>query len=147
MGLMQVFRSMRQNDDGSPKCQQSARGLGVRARGDGPIDPQATYDLVVDHHGLVHPVSGGMSVAPNHPKHLERHRRPAEFRGTGKDPVFVTAARSLGEAVTYRADPERAETHGFVEPTRTMLLADYRSALALTAKSWRKVNAEDYRRD
>ena len=84
---------------------------------------------------MVHPQTGGMSVAPDTPMNLPLHRRPAELGGTGKDPVWSIKESQLGPSLSYRPDPD-LEGHGFVEPAFPMSLGDYVGALEGTAGLW-----------
>lgn len=82
---------------------------------------------------------GGLSVTPDDPMRLPPHVRPPRFGGKGKLPVFELPAGSLGGALSYRADPEHPERHGFVEPGAPMHLSEYQSALASTQSGWEEV--------
>lgn len=115
--------------DGLPEIGQSARKLGVRT-GD-----HTTPDiLAVDPSDIVSPGDGGLSVAPDDPKHLPRHRRPATLGGIGVDPVWVIAVTDLQiELAVVRDSP----THALIEPLNPMTLADYEAALAQTRVKWR----------
>jgi hypothetical protein len=94
------------------------------------------YDIPVDSAGNVHPVSGGMSVAPDDPLNLHQHFRPRELGGTGKKPVWWAHRAKLGPDLAYRADPAAPTTHGLVEPAETCTSQAYEAALAATASDW-----------
>ena len=81
-----LYRGMREASDGRPVCGSSARMLGARPH----------IDVPVDRSGIVHPGTGGMSVVPDSPRHLPRHRRPPEYGGTGNDPVWRIQETALG---------------------------------------------------
>jgi hypothetical protein len=100
----------------------SARSLGVRPGDDIPVI-----------NGRVSPGSGGMSVAPDGPMHLPDHRRPPNFGGTGKDPVWEIAIDSLGNDLIFRQDKPN---HGLVEPAREMSIDEFQQALAGLAPKW-----------
>jgi hypothetical protein len=117
-----IFRSMI-SDGGQPKVGNSARTLGIRPGLDIPIGPG----------NMVSPESGGMSVALDTPLNLPKHRLPAFFGGTGRDPVWETAPKLLGPQLTLRPD---SPTHGLVEPSITMSLTAYEQALAGTRNVW-----------
>jgi RHS repeat-associated protein len=121
-----VFRGMT-NDNGSPQIAQSARGLGARV---GP-----GLDIEADAHGMVHPGTGGISVAPS-VGDLPAHRRPPEFGGTGKDPVWKMNTDDLGSDLKHVADKPG---HGTIQPSRSMHVDDYQKALAETQQKWKKV--------
>jgi hypothetical protein len=74
-----------------------------------------------------------MSVAPDDPADLPRHRRPAGLGGIGPDPVWYIEADQLGSELNFRQD--RAG-HGFIEPARAMTLHEYQEALARTRRHW-----------
>ncbi len=131
------YRGMRSTPEGKPQVGDSARELGVRVGGDNP-------DVEVDENGMIDPNKPmkhngklpGMSVAPD-PYVLASHRRPPEFGGTGKDPVWSIDTDKLGPDLKYTQD---SETHGLIQPSDTMALEDYRAALANTQDDWTKVN-------
>jgi len=66
------------------------------------------------------------------------HRRPPEFGGTGKDPVWAIGIDTLGPDLVYVPD---SSTHGTIQPKRPMSYNDYQNALASTQPFWRKVHA------
>ncbi|MGH3112272.1 MAG: hypothetical protein ACRDOP_02260 [Gaiellaceae bacterium] len=122
-----LYRSMRKGRGEKPEVGRSARMLGIRPG----------IDILVESDGTVGGGAGGMSVAPDSPANLPRHRRPPEHGGTGKDPVWEIDIAELEEALAYREDPLQRGVHGFVEPRGTMTLEDYESALAATREAWR----------
>ncbi len=119
-------RGMEETPDGEPAIGPSARTLGARPH----------IDIRVDLSGSVHPGTGGMSVAPNTPSNLPRHRRPPEHGGTGKDPLWSIQERELGVYLRYVADVVLVPTHGVIEPIIPMTFAAYQQALAETAPYW-----------
>ncbi|MFT4173775.1 MAG: RHS repeat-associated core domain-containing protein [Rhodocyclaceae bacterium] len=122
LGLEKIARGM-VDDDGSPKVGPSARELGARPG----------TDIKVDSNGNVHPNSGGISVAPN-PDSLPRHRKPPEFGGIGKDPVWEIDTSDLGNDLKHVPD---SPFHGTIQPRRTMSLEEYQEALASTKDKWK----------
>lgn len=116
-----IFRGMK-DGGGAPATGPSARTLGARPGTDIPVDSA----------GMVHPNTGGMSVAPS-PTALPAHRRPAKFGGTGKDPVWGTSVDELGPDLKYVPD---SPTHGTVQPARPMSVEAYQAALFGTGPSW-----------
>lgn len=124
-----LYRGM--NSDGDyPRVERSAKGLGVRVGEDGDVHPDAE--------GLVNP-GAGMSVAPDDPLFLPEYRRPAEFLGSAKHPVWAISENDLPEGLVVAIDdPE----HGMIGPVRAMPLAEYEAALASTQSNWRLVHAE-----
>jgi hypothetical protein len=88
----------------------------------------------VDDQDVVNPGDGGMSVAPNDPKGLPRHRRPASLGGLGQDPVWWIDTDDLGPDLQVRPD---SPTHGVIEPKQPMALQDFQGALARTRNHWR----------
>ena len=117
---------MQETLDGEPAIGPSARTLGARPHVDIPVDPS----------GSVHPGTGGMSVAPDTPSNLPRHRRPPEHGGTGKDPLWSIQERELGMYLRYVADAVPVPTHGAIEPIIPMTFIAYQQALAETAPYW-----------
>jgi len=120
-----VFRSMKVGPNGQPLAEPTARGLGVRPGEDLPVSG-----------GIVKPGTGGMSVALGAPINLQPFRRPAEFGGTGKDPVWAIDPTVLG--LQLRLIPD-SPVHGTVQPASEMSLEAYQAALAATAPLWRVV--------
>lgn len=126
---MKLFRSMKEADDGAPEIGRSARLLGVR------LGKSAVPDvLAIQDSDIVSPMQGGMSVAPDDPMHLLRHRRPPSLGGIGQDPVWYIEVDDLGPDLSFRQDkPE----HGLIEPSRDMTLREYERALADTRLQWK----------
>jgi hypothetical protein len=126
---MKVLRAMRADEDGKPETGNTARTLGVRTGG-------RRRDVVVAASGFVLPETGGMSVSPPPPGNLEDHRRPPEYGGIGKDPVWELETDDLPPELIYRPDPKEPYRHGFVEPAVPMPLKDYETFLHATRESW-----------
>lgn len=129
---MKVYRAMRIAADGLPEVGPSARTLGVRHGDQAPHEDIAG----VRPDDVVGPGGGGMSVAPDDPANLPRNRRPPEFGGIGKDPVWVIEVAELPPELTFRQDKP---THGLVETAAETTLADYEAALASTRERWKQV--------
>ena len=127
--MPQLCRGMRENAVGYPEVRASSRTLGVR-RSIG-VPAKSRVDVV-------QPGQGGLSVSPDDPVNLPRHRRPPDLQGVGKDPVWSIGDSDLGPDLVYRADPAQA-WHGFVEPARSMSLDEYQDALAQTQSRWKKL--------
>ncbi len=126
--MTELFRGMKEDTKGMPEIGESSRGLGVRPGFDVPA---------TDPGDLVRPGQGGMSVSPDDPQSLPYFRRPPALGGTSKDPVWRISEADLGNDLHYRPDPARSG-HGFVEPSRSMTLAEYQRALAQTQRLWQK---------
>ncbi len=75
-----------------------------------------------------------MSVAPDDPFLLDQHRRPPEFGGSGKDPLWEIADDQLPVELSFFAD---FIDHGVIQPARVMPLANYESALVGTRELWK----------
>lgn len=84
----------------------------------------------------MHPGTGGMSVAPDDPRHLPPHRRPRSLDGTGVDPVFEVVGSRLPASLAVRRD---RSTHALVEPAEIMGVEEYQVALCDTRWLWRRV--------
>lgn len=91
-------------------------------------------DIPVDASGNVHPNTGGVSVSPS-PQDLPSHRRPPEFGGTGKDPVWKLDVSDLGDDLQHVPDKPG---HGTIQPKRSMPLSKYQKALADLKSRWTK---------
>ena len=125
---MQLFRAMKEAADGLPEIGRSARKLGIRTGDHSPWDVAAI--LPTD---IVGPGGGGLSVAPGDPVRLPRHRRPSSLGGTGADPVWMIDSSQLPAALAVRLD---SPSHGLIEPTNPLPLADYEAVLAATRVQW-----------
>jgi hypothetical protein len=124
-----LYRSMIATPAGMPQIGSTARSLGVR-----PGSPPAGDISVVA--GMVQPGPEGMSVAPDSPSNLPKHRRPPLFGGTGKDPVFSIKVGQLGPTLAFVQD---SPTHGVVSPASPMSLSAYQAALSATQPLWVQV--------
>jgi hypothetical protein len=127
--MPRLYRAMREATVGVPETGPSARTLGVRPG----IDVSATAS-----DEMVLPGQGGISVSPDDPLNLPSFRRPPNFQGTGRDPVFAIDVGQLGPDLRYRPDPNKPK-HGFIEPARPMTLDKYQQAVAATQSRWEKV--------
>lgn len=126
---MNLFRSMKEDSDGLPTIGSSGRSLGVR------LGDTSTPDvLAVEFDDVILPNQGGMSVAPDNPLHLLRHRRPQNLGGSGVDPVWSLESDELGSDLQFRQD---RLTHGLIEPSRAMTLSEYQNALSATRPTWK----------
>ena len=97
-------------------------------------------DVPVDAGGYVDPETGGVSVVPPPVENMDDdHRRPPEFGGTGKDPVFEIETDELPEGLAYRPDPANPEGHGFIEPSRRMRFEEYLTLVQASRALWRRV--------
>ncbi len=121
-----LYRAMREAPEGRPASGPTGRTLGVRPH----------IDIPVDSSDRVHPGTGGMSVAPDAPTNLPRHRRPPEHGGTGKDPVWGMQEGDLGPHLRYVSDDVLTPTHGVVEPVVPMAYEAYQRVLEGTAPYW-----------
>ena len=126
---MRLYRSMTEDADGLPTVGPSARMLGVRPGSHPTPDVLAIHPTAV-----VLPGQGGMSVAPNDPMGLQRHRRPASLGGTGRDPVWYIETEDLGPNLSFRQD---RPTHGLIEPKDPLELQEFQNALAVTRPNWK----------
>ncbi len=77
-----------------------------------------------------------MSVVPDSPRHLPRHRRPPEYGGTGNDPVWRIQETTLGPQLRYIPDDGPMPIHGVIEPAVMMTFEAYEQAIEETAPHW-----------
>jgi len=126
---MRLFRSMRESPDHLPKPGPSARLLGVRPGNDQTPDVSAIQPT-----DMIHPGREGMSVAPDDPMFLPKHRRPSSLGGLGKEPVWYLESDDLGPDLEFLQ--ERLE-HGVIAPSKPMTLQEYQEALAKTRSRWK----------
>jgi hypothetical protein len=75
-----------------------------------------------------------MSVAPDDPMHLPKHRRPASLGGIGRDPVWYIETEDLGSDLEFRQD---RPSHGMIEPQQPQTLQAFQGALAATRCRWK----------
>jgi hypothetical protein len=130
-----IYRGM-QEENGLPRLGDSPNCLGVR------VPPALRPDIVPDSAGYVHPPSSasyrGMSCAVRI-QDLPAHRRPVHWNGTRSQAdfkVWVIDEDDLGsDLIAFRDSP----THITIAPARTMTLAVYRTALAVTQSRWVQV--------
>ncbi len=126
---MMVCRGMKEDEHGSPKLGPSSRTLGARP----------DEDIRVRRNGSVVLEMAGISVSPLPPENLQKHRRPTEYGGTGKDPVFEIDTDELPRGLVYREDPRNRDTHGYISPAYPMSLERYQQRLHETQSLWRLV--------
>ena len=120
-GITHIFRAMTESN-GKPAATETARGLGAR-----PQD-------IPSPGGQVSPNTGGVSAAPS-PQGLPDHRRPPEYGGTGKDPVWKLDLKDIDPDLKYVPD---SPTHGTIQPARPMSLETYQNKLKAMADKWTK---------
>lgn len=135
--MARLFRAMKESADGFVEIGESARALGIRPGIDVPVSKPEE---------MIQPGQGGLSVSPDDPMNLPAFRRPPEFQGVGKDPVWMITEAELGPDLRYRPDPASAD-HCFIEPARAMTLGDCQLALARTRALWRKARLAVERSD
>jgi hypothetical protein len=109
---------------GVPQIAPSARGLGVR-----PEDVTVVA-------GIVKADGKGMSLARFTPLNLPPHRRPPEWGGTGKDPVWAIPPAAFATPLKYVPD---TPTHANAAAAHDMPLAAMQTALGATQPLWTKV--------
>ena len=101
--------------------------------GDSDLGVRSGIDVHPDEQGMVWPLRGGMSVAPDDPGYLPLHRRPPSLGGTGKRPVWKIQASTLPACLSLRLD---RSDHGLIEPTEGIVLEAYRDNLFSTHRDW-----------
>lgn len=131
--IIDVMRAMRKHPDQLPIIGESGRYLGAR-----PALPTVPHDgdIPVRDDGTIEPETGGMSVSPQPVTNLPLHRRPREYGGQGKGPVFVLDTDELPTQLQYRQDPKASHRHGFIEPSRRMSFEEYQESIHATRALW-----------
>lgn len=124
---MEVFRAMKADATRHPVLGASRRTLGAK-----PGSPP-DGDIPISCDGLVHPGTGGMSVAPKDPCYLPHHRRPQSLGGNGRDPVFKTQVEILPDSLTVIQDQP---THALVSPVKECQFDSYQAAIHQTQADW-----------
>lgn len=102
---------MRAGADGLPETGETGRYLSV----------WPDVDIRVDEGGFVNPGIEGMSIAPPPVENLAGHRRPPEFGGTGKDPVYELETGELPDDLAYRPDQANRLPLASVSPGREIM--------------------------
>lgn len=115
---------MKADSDSFPETGETARHLGARPG----------VDLPLDELGYVQPRSGGMSVTADDPWKLPAHRRPVDWNGTGRDPIFKLNLTDLPSELVIRAQGK--DYHYFMEPVCRCLFTYYQQTLSETRGSW-----------
>jgi hypothetical protein len=130
-----LFRSMRGNV--SPEIGESARTLGVRPGSDSSAEVEVIRGQVTGPTNTAG-MFQGMSVAPITPYNLVKIRRPKEFEGTGKDPVWAIRRSAIKDPNLNVID-DKPPSHSLISPHKCMLYEDYKRSLEATRPLWRKV--------
>jgi hypothetical protein len=139
--MPRMYRVMTPDEDGKPKIGATARTLGVRPQ----IDGLGLGDIPV-REGSVAPGTGGMSVAPQL-QDLPLWRIPRRYALPGKGMVgtgkYEDSCWWMGdglfrnEVISDRLNlVVDSPTHGEVQPSSSMLLEAYQTALSTTRDSW-----------
>jgi hypothetical protein len=118
---------MKPAEDGLPTIGNTARSLGVRPN----------VDIEIDVHGRVYPCTGGMSISADSVQNLPGHRRPPEFFGIGKDPVYCIENARLPSCLVVRQNGP--QHHYLVEPGFECLFVEYQAQLHQTRRQWTRV--------
>ncbi len=143
-----LYRAMIE-ENGKPKIGRSPRMLGVRLTIDIDVE-QVPLDWL-DEQGDLQPSveqinstnileiamrnNKGMSTSLSIGA-LPAFRKPPEFGGTGKDPLWqIDDYKILGDIEAVQDSP----THVSIMPRQTMLLKKYETAIANTQNDWVKV--------
>ena len=130
-----LYRTMQKGEDGLPVIGPTARTLGVRTEG-------KKLHIFPDSNGNVHPGIYGMSVAPDTPHNLPKHRKPRALGGTSPDPLWSISENQLGPDLRYHQD---VPDHGTVQPSgRDTPLSDYEDALGATQEQWTEEDPNDW---
>ncbi|MEM9486354.1 MAG: hypothetical protein AAGA83_21975 [Cyanobacteria bacterium P01_F01_bin.116] len=143
------YRGMAAKND-KPKVGRSARLLGIRPGID--IDITHMPQGWLDEKGYLRPEESrddsgskvevairstkGMSTSLSI-EGLPPFRKPAEFGGIGRDPLWQIDESYITDDLEAVQD---SETHVSIMPRTTMLLERYETALANTQDHWQKVN-------
>ena len=148
--MVLLYRAMRE-ENGKPKIGRSPRLLGVRLGID--IDVEQMPKNWLDQQGYSRPSlersspGGGelIDVVSRNDKGmstslsietLPAFRKPPDFGGTGKDPLWqIDDSRMIGDIEAVQDSP----THVSIMPRKSMSLEKYEIALANTKIYWEKV--------
>lgn len=86
--------------------------------------------------GMVQANGRGMSMARFTPLNLPENRRPPEWGGTGKDPVWTTISSIFTGPLAYNPDKP---WHANAAAAFAMSVAAMQTALAATRVAWTRV--------
>ena len=124
------FRGMKTSEDGFPEVGDSANHLGVR-----------DSELHLDKYNHVHP-GCGMSVFINEPDKLPGHRRPRWLEGTARfSDIFSIQGRHVPSKLKIVHSGNSDPYHYQFEPPQSMPLTEYRSAIASSRPSWKRISS------
>jgi RHS repeat-associated protein len=124
-----LFRAMRGLF--SPEVGESARTLGVRPG----VDVEVNSGNVAQKNRAG--IFQGMSVAPDTPYNLFVVRRPTEFGGSGKDPVWAIKRSLISDPNLQVIDDTPG--HALVAPSKCIPYQEYKKSLETTRPLWKKV--------
>jgi hypothetical protein len=126
-----LFRTMYADEDLLPHVGEEALHLGVRLK----VADDDDGDIPKDADGLVHPQTGGMSVAVDAPENLPPHRRPKWLPGgkSKKGVLFCIERRDVPNSLEVQPD---GHPHHVIEPKQPMPLRQYQDELASTRPYW-----------
>lgn len=147
--MVQLYYRGMAEQNGKPRIGRSARFLGVRPNVD--IDIEQMPAGCIDERGYLRPEAErectgetvavaiknakGMSVSLSI-EGLPAFRKPANFGGTGRDPLWqIDDTKIPGDLEAVQDSP----THVSILPSATMLLEKYEAALANTQNDWERV--------
>jgi hypothetical protein len=118
---MQVYRAIKRDPDDRPWVNHSVwRGLGVREG----------HDIHADDDGYVHPGTEGPTVFDTPTRLLAFMRK--------KVSTWVLETDDLPTYLTCRQDDDD-EHHCFLEPSYSMELEDFKTAIAETRDLWQEI--------
>lgn len=127
-----IVRGMKMDGDGKPKLGECARTLGVRI----------PTDISPDEDGVIRNCHCGMSVSPIPVFNLPKHRRPKEWGGIGRDPVFGIDESQLIKFDLKLIIDSNKDSHGYIAPFGDMAYTDYVARLHATKPCWIHVEPE-----
>ncbi len=135
-----LYRSMRKENGAPQACTTGGFCLGVRVCSDEHCDVDVAED------GLIHPGTGGMSVAPDDPLYLPAHRKPKAFGGSSPHPLWMTLSGALPDELCYQPDEPKSEgpyegsvIHGTIQPVNAVLPDQLQDCLRGTQDVWEEV--------
>ncbi|WP_157372658.1 hypothetical protein [Photobacterium marinum] len=132
---MKLYRDMRVNEKGLPELGYTSSTLGVRICGCTVDESYRRPDILVNEHGFVEPLTGGLSITPPEiTKNISD--MSADRINRGKTLLWMIDVSVLSKyGLKFRQDPDKVY-HGFIEPIEIIVPFDYNKNIQSTQCEW-----------
>lgn len=119
-----LYRAMKGRE--YPELGESALSLGIRDR-----------DIPNAINGTISPGNHGLSVTPNNPSLLPEFALKEVAKRKAR--VWGMAEITLDPRLSYRPDPAKPKSHGFISPAIPMPVSEYKRLIQDTQKHWQSL--------